>query len=144
MYLLMCAVLSGYRKKYSMDMEYAGKLINFIPAALLAVSCIILYDSSLSRSAVYVFSYMIGSFGFVSFVSLHGMYQVYTAMYWDPYVVLNWGLISSDIWIFSQIWAGRLRQAVQEVPDRQAGLFWRVIFSFFCAATVISAGIALW
>lgn len=127
-----------------MDMEYAGKLINFIPAALLAVSCIILYDSSLSRSAVYVFSYMIGSFGFVSFVSLHGMYQVYTAMYWDPYVVLNWGLISSDIWIFSQIWAGRLRQAVQEVPDRQAGLFWRVIFSFFCAATVISAGIALW
>lgn len=38
-----------------MDAEWAGKLVNFIPAALLAVACIILYDGALGRSVLYVF-----------------------------------------------------------------------------------------
>ncbi len=120
-----------------MDAEWAGQLVNFIPAALLAVACIILYDGSLGRSVLYVFSYIIGSFGFVSFVSLHGMYQIYTSMYWDPYIVLNWGLISSDIWVFGQIWAGRLKREEKEFPETQLDRFWKIFFLLLCAVTIL-------
>ncbi len=119
-----------------MDMETVHMLLNFLPAAALTVSCIILYDKAGSDSMTYVFSYFIGSFGFISFTSLHGMFQVYHSMRWDPYVILNWGVLSTAVWIYSQVCLLQLKKKKEpgKVSEFMEQL-WTKGFYFSCTAS---------